>query len=69
MNEQESDKSKICLWCCCRVGKIRIDSNNLIGIKFSELYTAYFAEVTDPHDNRPELLCNKFVKSDIVNGS
>ena len=58
MNKHDSAKNKICRWCCCKVGKIRINSNNLTDTKLGQLYTTYFEEIDGFDENRPHVLCN-----------
>lgn len=58
MNKHESSKTKICRWCCSKVGKIRLESNNLRDTKLGELYTQFFEAIDVSEENRPYVICN-----------
>ena len=58
MSKHELAKTKICRWCCCKVGKIRIVSNNLRDTKLGALYSKIFEETDVSDDNRPYVVCN-----------
>ena len=58
MNKHELAKSKICRWCCSKVGKIQLRNNSLKESKLGTFYNQFFEPIDNSDENRPHIVCN-----------